>query len=221
VALVSSRRHRDPPEACGDGAGLLARIAVVLSAIMSFALGAGGAYATNRPLPLVAETATAHFAEPLVRTGPTTAAEDAALSQTVAAYERRTQPGDISSLNAYLAEHPHSGWDAAILTNLGLSYIHDGYFSRAISAWRLAWADGKDATDPKPRALIDRAIGELARLYASLASSTNSKPSSTRLGHDRSQARRRRLSNRPANSSPWSPRTRGISSIADRSRSSC
>lgn len=108
------------------------------------------------------------FAEPLVSTAPTTSVEDAALSKAVEAYRRRADPGDLSSLIRYLTDHPHSGWSAAVLTNLGLSYLHDGYFSRAIAAWQDAWAEGRNAEDPAARALVDRAIGELARLRANL-----------------------------------------------------
>lgn len=35
-------------------------------------------------------------------------------------------------------------------------------------AWRAAWEAGKNATEPRARALVDRAVGELARLEASL-----------------------------------------------------
>jgi len=110
----------------------------------------------------------AHLAEPLVRTGPTSPAEDDALVQAVASYERRTQPDDLSNLSAFAGAYPRSGWTAGVLTNLGLSYLHDGYFSRAIEAWRGAWRLGKDAKDSRARAMVDRAFGELIRLNAAL-----------------------------------------------------
>ena len=110
----------------------------------------------------------AHFAEPLVATGPTTAADDQALAEAVAAYERRSRPDDLEALTGFLSAHPESGWAPALLTNLGLSYLHDGYFTRALDAWQRAWTVGKAATEPHARALVDRAVGELARLYATL-----------------------------------------------------
>jgi RHS repeat-associated protein len=116
---------------------------------------------------VVATIHEAHFPEPLVRTAPTHPAEDLALSSAITAYERRANPDDFSSLTAFLSKYPRSGWTPAVLTNLGLLYLHDGYFSRALDAWQKAWSEGKNATEPHARALIDRAIGERARLYAS------------------------------------------------------
>ena len=108
------------------------------------------------------------LAEPLVRTGPTTGAEDAALASAIATYERRTQPGDVGSLAAFVSRYPRSGWTPAVQTNLGILYLHDGYLSRAIDSWRGAWTLGKRATEPHAKALVDRALGELMRLESSL-----------------------------------------------------
>ncbi|WP_189429049.1 hypothetical protein, partial [Mesorhizobium sp. M1D.F.Ca.ET.184.01.1.1] len=94
--------------------------------------------------------------------------EDESLKQALKAYGRRSQPGDRGSLEVFLSQNPRSGWAPALWTNLGLSYLHDGFFSRAIEAWQKAWLTGKSATDPRAKALIDRAIGELAQLYANL-----------------------------------------------------
>jgi RHS repeat-associated protein len=110
----------------------------------------------------------AHFGEPIVATSPTDAAENLALSKALEIYKRRGQPDDVSSLTTFISDHPHSGWVPALLTNLGLSYLHYGYFSRAIDAWQKAWIEGKQATEPHSRALVDGAVGNLARLYASL-----------------------------------------------------
>ena len=125
--------------------------------------------ADNQPAPqLSAAMRSAHFAEPLVATGPTTVVEDAALSRALSLYAQRQSPEDFSALTAFLADQPKSGWSSALYTNLGLSYLHYGYFSRALDAWKAAWLAGKDATDLDARALVDRAAGELAQLYASL-----------------------------------------------------
>ena len=82
------------------------------------------------------------------------------------------QPQELSSLRGFLARNPNSGWAPALLTNLGYSYLHDGYFSKAIDAWQKAWRQGNGATTPEARALVDRAVGELAMLYASLGKMT-------------------------------------------------
>jgi len=110
----------------------------------------------------------AHFSEPLVATAPTTPEENFALARALGAYEHRKDPDDISSLTGFLSQHPHSSWSPAILTNLGLHYLHDGYYSSALDAWQKAWEEGKDAAEPRARALVDRAVGELVRLQASL-----------------------------------------------------
>ena len=110
----------------------------------------------------------AHVAEPLVATAPTTFTEDLALSKALEAYAHRANPDDFSSLIAFLSNYPNSPWSAAVLTNLGLAYLHDGYFSRALDAFGNAWRKGKGATEPHARALVDRAVGELARLNSSL-----------------------------------------------------
>ena len=110
--------------------------------------------------------AAAHFPEALVRTAATTPAEDLTLTRSLASYERRTDPSDVASLTAFLSAHPRSGWNSALLTNLGVLYLHYGYFSRAIDAWHRAWTEGRDATEPQAKALVDGAVGNLARLYA-------------------------------------------------------
>ncbi len=110
----------------------------------------------------------ARLPEVIVATGPTDAAEDAALARTLAAYDRRERPEDMASLEAFVAQYPASGWAASVHTNLGLLRLHYGYFTRAIDQLQKAWKAGRDATQPEARALVDRAVGELARTYASL-----------------------------------------------------
>jgi RHS repeat-associated protein len=145
----------------------------LLLQICAFMSSAPGAAVPDIPPTLAIDIRAAHFAEPLVATAPTSVAEDLALARAVAAYERRAEPDDVSSLTAFLAEYPHSGWAPALRTNLGLSYLHYGYFSQAIEAWRGAWIGGRSATDPPARALVDRAIGELARLEAAFGHTEN------------------------------------------------
>jgi YD repeat-containing protein len=110
----------------------------------------------------------ARFAEPLVATAPTTAADDGALAAILAKRSNEPLQDQTAALAQFAALNPTSGWSPAVLTNLGLSYLHDGAFSRAIEAFEAAWTTGKTATDPRAKALADRAIGELARLYMNL-----------------------------------------------------
>jgi RHS repeat-associated protein len=124
------------------------------------------------------------FSEPFLATGPTTPREDEALSRTVERYRSRQVEDDFGSLTGYLADFPRSGWRVAILTNLGLSYYHDGYFAEAINALEQAWQAGRYVQEPHAKPLVDRAIGELMRMHA-------------RLGHaDRLEALLKELGNR-------------------------
>jgi RHS repeat-associated protein len=129
-------------------------------------MGAGVAAAPLAPTAVVASTS--GFAEPLVKTKATVVSEDEDLSIAVDVFSHRQDPSDLSSLTTFLSKHPHSGWSTALWTNVGLSYLHDGYFSRAIDAWQKAWDEGRDASSPEVRVLVDRAIGQLASLEANL-----------------------------------------------------
>lgn len=120
------------------------------------------------PKALVAPAQAVHFEEPLVPTSAMPLVGDDSLAQALNKHRQRKHPEDVSALLAYLKEHPTSPWAAALYTNIGLSDLHYGYYSRAISDWKQAWALGKNATAPQAKALVDRAVGELARLYASL-----------------------------------------------------
>ena len=135
-----------------------------------------------------AELAAAHLPEPLVATAPTGAAEDAALLTAVNRYQNRANPDDFSALTGFLAAYPKSGWRVAVLANLGIVYLHYGYVSRALDAWSAAWRDGKEASEPRARALVDRAVGELVRLKASSAARTRSRRCFPRSATGRSAA---------------------------------
>ncbi len=112
------------------GAAVFIVLAIVFAFCdISFAAGPGDDGSGSE-----AQIHAAHFAEPLVATAPTDGQEDLALAQAVASYEGRSDPDDFGSLLAFLAKYPHSGWNSALLTNLGLAYLHSGYFSRALDA---------------------------------------------------------------------------------------
>ena len=114
--------------------------------------------------------------EPPVATGPTTHGDDSDLDKAISAY--RAAPSHMGSqadfsdyakpLVTYVAEHPVSLWNAALLTDLGIGYYYAGYFNLALTSWEQAWALGRDATTPQARIMVDRAVGELARMHARL-----------------------------------------------------
>jgi RHS repeat-associated protein len=109
------------------------------------------------------------FAEPLVPVGgEPTAAENAALTTALLGYSKRSSPDDFSSLTGFLKQHPQSAWQAALLTDLGLEYYNTAHYSLALEAWARGWALAKSATEPKAKAIGDRAAGELAYMYGRL-----------------------------------------------------
>jgi YD repeat-containing protein len=106
--------------------------------------------------------------EPFVATAATSAAEDRALHSAIKTYRQQHMPQDLSVFEAFLREYPDSAWRTAVLTNMGLFYYQNGYFSKAINAWEQAWQAGRTATEPQATALADRALGELLRMHARL-----------------------------------------------------
>jgi RHS repeat-associated protein len=110
--------------------------------------------------------AAAEFEEALVATAPTSRREDDALGDALESYRNRKWVDDFTAIRGFLSDHPRSGWRTALLTNLGLAYYHYGYFSDAIDAWQEAWKSGQHVTEPRAKALVDRAVGELIRMHA-------------------------------------------------------
>jgi RHS repeat-associated protein len=109
------------------------------------------------------------FEEPLAPIGSEPSGEEnAALAAALRGYAKRSGPDDFSSLMAFLDAHPASPWRAALLVNLGIEYYNTAYYSRALEAWREAWALGQKATNAAGRSLADRAVCELAGLYSRL-----------------------------------------------------
>jgi RHS repeat-associated protein len=109
------------------------------------------------------------FEEPLIPIGThPTAEERGALATALQSHARRTSPDDFSSLTAFLDEHPGSPWSAALLLNLGLEYYNTGHYSLTLDAWRGAWELATASSDAAGKAIADRAVGELATMYARL-----------------------------------------------------
>lgn len=112
--------------------------------------------------------------EPLVAAGATTSDENKDLAAAIAAYNRPPSRAEEDFADfaqpflAYLSAHPSSNWNAAIYTDLGNGYYRAGYFSRALDAWQKAWELGRNASSPAAQRMVDRALGELARMHARL-----------------------------------------------------
>jgi RHS repeat-associated protein len=150
-----------------EGALLAVRICILMLPLAGCVAVKGQASSdTVKTLSLVEQIHIAHFAEPLVATAEPTKDENTALLDAIDRYNRRVVPNDRSALSEFLAMNSRSAWAASLYVNMGIVDLHEGYYSRAIDAWRMAWAQGEKA--PRAKALVDRAVGELARLYASL-----------------------------------------------------
>jgi RHS repeat-associated protein len=121
------------------------------------------------------------LAEPLVAMGPVTEQENDDLDRALNEFRRAPagagKEGDFSDyakpLLGYIDAHPKSAWNVALLINIGLGYNHAGYFTQAFDYLDKGWQGGREAaTTPEARLLVDRAVGEVARIHA-------------RLGHDK------------------------------------
>jgi RHS repeat-associated protein len=154
----------------GSRPGLFAAI-LALATLLTPTFGDAqivGHASTDTDLSILGAIRTAHFEEPLIPTSATSSEENRVLAVAVSAHEKRPRVDDFAALTDFLAKYPQSGWAPALRTNLGLSYLHYGYFSKALEAWELAWQGGKSATEPQAKALVDRAIGQLIQLEAAL-----------------------------------------------------
>ncbi len=120
--------------------------------------------------PTMAELSRARvFEESLAPVGRRpTPIENATLAAALLGYAQRSGPDDFSSLTAFLEEEPTSPWRAAVLTGLGSEYYNTAHYSLALAAWREAWSHANEARDPNAIAVVDRAVSELAYLYARL-----------------------------------------------------
>src|SRR5262245_42010829 len=112
------------------------------------------------------------LSETLVATKPTTAAEDTALRRAAREFQelakdpRDDETDHLTPLAWFANAYPHSGWTSSVALDLGIKYYRAGYFTKAVSAYRHAWEEGRTATDWKAKLIADRAAGELAEMYA-------------------------------------------------------
>jgi RHS repeat-associated protein len=107
------------------------------------------------------------FAEPLLPVGGKPSAEqNRQLAAVLLRHSRRAMADDFSELEQFVAAYPDSPWTPSLLFNMGLEYYKTGWYSKALGAWEKSWAQLKPAADPAVKAVADRAVGELAGMYA-------------------------------------------------------
>jgi RHS repeat-associated protein len=108
------------------------------------------------------------FEEPLVPAQATSRRENRRLAQALTRYLEASNREDLRPLEDFLEAHPASPWRVSIVTNLGLVAQQRGYFSKALGYHEEAWRLGKDAGEPRTRAIAERAVSELAWLLTGL-----------------------------------------------------
>lgn len=130
-------------------------------------VGRSPATSSEPPAP-VDPNAVLAFAEQLVPTERADPADTASLVSSLAEFKARAKNDDFNALEAWARSNPTSPWRVAVLTNLGMLQYQAGYFSRAIESFEAAWADGRGLGRTDAKFLVDRAVGELARMHARL-----------------------------------------------------
>src|SRR5580658_2321458 len=107
------------------------------------------------------------FSEPLLPIGrEPTAQENRNLARTLEAYSQRGIGDDLSALEQFVAGSPDSPWVASLMFNMGMEYYRTGWYSKALACWEKAWPMMESSTDRSVKPLADRAVGELALMYA-------------------------------------------------------
>jgi RHS repeat-associated protein len=94
--------------------------------------------------------------------------EDSQLAGVVLETWKASGEDRMARFEAFVSDHPDSRWNGSLLLGLGIVYRRSGYFTRALDSWERSWNLLKNETDPRLRALADRAVGELAELEARL-----------------------------------------------------
>lgn len=129
------------------------------------------------PTPTASEIQNARiFEEPLIPTGKATTQENVALAEALTDFSKNRTHAGLAGLEAFVATYPHSVWVGSLQADLGIWYRHNGYYSRALTAWEASWAALKGSNDPVIHQLADRAAGELTELLSSLGRKERLKP---------------------------------------------
>ncbi len=106
------------------------------------------------------------FPERLLPLGATSPEDNRALAAALRGYPATVDPLALEGLAAFIAEHPQSPWQVALLTNAGIVYRRHGFFSRAMQCWRTAWDMGRTSPAGAGHPLVDLAVAELAQVNA-------------------------------------------------------
>jgi len=109
------------------------------------------------------------FVEPLLPVGRVpTALENHQLASALRGYASRVEVDDFSELEQFVASHPDSPWGPALIFDLGMDYFNTGFYSKSLATLERAWTLFRGTTNGPAKPLADRAVGELAYMYARL-----------------------------------------------------
>lgn len=135
------------------------RLQVLRGSLLAAALGIG--FAGAAPAAEIIDG----FPHPAVAFGASSVQETSAVVGVRDAYQAT---GSAEPLRSFLDTNPSSAWRLSLLTNQGLIYQRQGYYSRALQA--LEGADALDAPveNTEQRAAADGSIGALLDLHAKL-----------------------------------------------------
>ncbi len=159
LSILPIRAFGDPVAAATQTQGAVNRT------LPSFSPPSIGASISENPS--VEEIERLHlFAEPLIPAKAPTEDQNRQLAAALQLYAQHTIPDDYTALETFVTDQSDSPWTPSLLFNLGMEYYNTGWYSKALDAYQKAWSLLKDATDPAVKALADRAVSELAEMYA-------------------------------------------------------
>jgi RHS repeat-associated protein len=94
--------------------------------------------------------------------------ENSDLARALLTYAKTADAEDVSPFTNFLAEHPHSRWQAGLLVNLGATWRKTGRFPKAMDAFEETWNLTKNRHDATGNQLANWAVGELAAMHGHL-----------------------------------------------------
>lgn len=109
------------------------------------------------------------FEDPLVPvSGVPSTDENQALARAIERYHTAGRTEVVEPFTSFLEAHPDSPWRASLEANLGMTYSHGGYFTRALKVWDDALARTQGVSGPEASTVRIRALQELIELNARL-----------------------------------------------------
>ena len=146
------------------------RLKTILAALAAIMVTQGAMAQTVQPdAPAAVKAVGIGLPNQIIRSAPTTAAEDEDLTKALSSFKSATIAGrrdDFSALTGYLERHPTSGWSTSLQINVGDMQMDRGFFTRALASWEAAWRLGSTSNDRDTKLLVDHALAMAAKTRA-------------------------------------------------------